>query len=95
MIEKKWLGATKEDLLLEWGPPTKTAFDDHGNEILTYESYETIDPTMKQDMSTLEITFTPYKIITMINEFYIDEDGIIYSYDWDRIETKHEIKMKI
>lgn len=45
-----WMGATKQQLILRWGPPTTTASDGNGGEILIYArrvygqfNYTTVD----------------------------------------------------
>lgn len=37
-IMGSWMGAQKKDLILSWGPPTRTTSDGNGGEVLVYSN---------------------------------------------------------
>jgi hypothetical protein len=61
-----WLGDTKQDLILKWGPPERTASDGGGGEVLVYSNQ----------------VYNPYtrNTIYQCRMFYVDSDGKIYHW---------------
>jgi hypothetical protein len=61
-----WIGSTKQDLILKWGPPERTASDGGTGEILVYSS--------RFYNATLNMTTYQYRLM------YADNDGKIYHW---------------
>jgi hypothetical protein len=62
-----WKGSSKHELILKFGPPTSTASDGNGGEILTYEE--------------LKRAYTDsFGYVTFVHKymFYANSNGIIY-----------------
>lgn len=59
---KSWIGQTKQEMLLNWGPPNARFSDGNNGEIYTYSV-------------SAPFSFGTY---TGISNFYIDSKGIIY-----------------
>ena len=76
-----WIGASKNELLLSWGPPNQTFSDGKGGEVWTYA----------QDRQTMGNAWTDSygrtywnapKQYQSVRQFYINENDIIYAYRW-------------
>jgi hypothetical protein len=61
-----WVGSTKQDLILKWGPPERTASDGGTGEILVYSS--------RFYNAALNMTTYQYRMM------YADNDGKIYHW---------------
>jgi len=61
-----WLGDTKQNLILKWGPPARVASDGGSGEILIY--------SRQVYMPQYRVNFYDYKM------FYANSQGKIYSW---------------
>jgi len=61
-----WLGSSKHDLIMSWGPPDRTADDGDGGQILIY-GHHVYAPN-------LNLNYWDYKMM------YADKDGKIYNW---------------
>lgn len=78
-----WLGATKADLLLKWGPPSSTFPDGKGGEIYSYiHSYQTSGSYKYNDFYDI-IIYRPPKEHQSIYRFYINSQDVIYNYYYE------------
>lgn len=78
---KSWLGASQDELLLEWGPPTYTTSDLKGGTIWVYEFQRQTTGTAY----TTQYGYTYYNAPVQykaVRQFFIDSNGIIYAYRW-------------
>lgn len=76
-IMDSWLGKTKQQLIMGWGPPERTASDGGAGEILVYSSQIYIPPSTfyggnGSSTTTRSVTFWDYKF------FYVDGNNKIY-----------------
>lgn len=72
-----WLGSTKQQLIMSWGPPARTASDGGTGEILVYARQVYIPPRTIYDgyggsSTTQAQTYWRYKYM------YVDSNGKIY-----------------
>jgi hypothetical protein len=90
-----WVGHTENELIADWGNPTRQVSDDNGGKIFVYEF---------QRESTSPAVLTTHKCAsweadcvnggravyqpsstspwTVLREFWIDGDGVIYKWKW-------------
>lgn len=62
-VMDSWIGATKQSVILSWGPPARTTSDGGTGEILVYA---------RQIYNPYGLSFYDYKM------FYVDNAGKIY-----------------
>ena len=79
-----WLGLTKQELIMAWGPPTKTALDAQGGEILIYDRTVTF-PLLPGQIQPSPFGGTQYTTpqsltVTRSRMFYISNEGKIYHW---------------
>lgn len=67
-----WIGYTKKQLILKKGPPTSITSDGDKGEVLVYE-----------DLRRAVISGT-YLTVVHRTMFYVNSDGIIYHWRYDR-----------
>jgi len=65
-----WIGSSKHQLILSWGPPVRTENDGNGGEVLVY-AHEVYIPEYRQH-------YWDYKMM------YADKDGKIYHWRMSR-----------
>jgi hypothetical protein len=70
---KSWVGRTANDLILELGPPTRTTSDGKGGQVLIYGGEQVIRTNRNGAV---------YSTRESVREYYVNEDGIIYSWRW-------------
>ena len=72
-----WLGSSKQQLILKWGPPAQTASDGANGEVLVYADryYYTLPP------STVPLLYWQYKMM------YVNGEGKIYHTLYKRNTT--------
>lgn len=71
-VMDSWMGATKQQLIMKWGPPTKTASDGGSGEILVYS-------TQKYDPGNAYLNLPP--LTYWDNKyFYINSEGKVYHW---------------
>jgi hypothetical protein len=81
---KTWIGQSKQQLLMQWGPPSATFDDGNGGEVWTYESFrQTIG--VAQTNSYGQTLYRPPQQYRAVRQFYIDRNGTIYSYRWQGV----------
>jgi hypothetical protein len=68
-----WMNGTKVALIQNWGPPTRVTDDGQGGEILVYDRANYIPNYYTGSHIT----------ITRSRSFYVNKDGIIYSWFCD------------
>jgi hypothetical protein len=83
-VMDSWLGLTKQELIMAWGPPSKTASDAQGGEILIYDRTVTF-PLLPGQIQPSPLGGTQYTTpqsltVTRSRMFYISNEGIIYHW---------------
>jgi len=82
-VMDSWLGSTKAELVLKWGPPVRIADDGQGGEIYVYEKQITFGqfPGSVKSTST-GLSYTNARSATVIRSrmFYINKEGKIYHW---------------
>ena len=71
-VMSSWMGANKQTLIMQWGPPSSVTSDGGKGEILVYEDVR---------------RGTIYgRMITVVHQtmFYVDQNGIIYHWFYKR-----------
>ena len=81
---KTWLNASKDQLLLQWGPPSETFRDGKGGEIWTYTFTNQTTGYAYTDSYGHTYWRSPQQY-QVVRQFFINEDGIIYAYRWQGI----------
>ena len=78
-IMDSWMGATKHSLILSWGPPSRTASDGDGGEVLVYaySGYSNSIPLLDGQYLPAQ-SWYDYRI------FYVSSEGKIYSWRTSR-----------
>ncbi len=71
-VMDSWIGASKQQLYMKWGPPTKTASDGGGGEILVY-SEQGYNPGIP-NYGVAPSTYWDNKY------FYVNSEGKIYHW---------------
>ncbi len=88
-----WLKHHKSELIQSWGPPTATADDGNGGQILIFDFSRSGGqiPGTIQDGIFGGVTYTtPQRIqVNEIYMFYVDSDGVIYH--WRAESNKDQI----
>jgi hypothetical protein len=83
---QSWVGHHQSDLIASWGPPQSTASDGKGGTILIYQSYVNLGQTPGQVTATgygnYYYTAPQQNGYGRSRMFYVDENGIIYSWHW-------------
>ncbi len=74
---QSWIGSTKQQLLLKWGPPTNVYSDGVGGEILCYEQTASTAGYYGQSW------YYPPQQILWYRHFFINPSGIIYHARWN------------
>ena len=81
-----WVGHHKSELFQVWGPPQQIHSDGAGGEILVYIENISLGQTpgkVKQDYYGNYTYTTPQqKSYNRSRMFYVNPDGIIYSWKW-------------
>jgi hypothetical protein len=80
-----WIGSSKKDLIMNWGPPDRTASDGSGGEILIYAKQVYIPAqrglsTVGSDGSVHTSSGTPSRTYWDYKLFYIDKKSTIYHW---------------
>jgi hypothetical protein len=83
---KSYVGHPKSELYLRWGPPTSVTSDGNGGEILIYESYvsqgQIPGSAYNNGYGGVSYTAPQQRGYTKTRMFYVDKDGIIYTFSW-------------
>ena len=70
---QSWQGKPAHNLIMKWGPPTRTITDGAGGQVLTYDYW-------------VPRTFIPYLGwiggYTATRSFYVNAEGVIYNWRW-------------
>lgn len=83
-VMNSWLGSTKEELLLQWGPPYSKYPDGKGGTIWTYQEIR----QTAGSAYTNKYGYTTYRApqqYNVVRQFFINAEGIIYAYRWQGI----------
>jgi hypothetical protein len=75
---KSWVGSTEHELILDWGPPTRTASDGSDGRILIYEYDRGGGKVHVNDNG--DVTIRAGSVSTRM--FYVNGKGVIYSWRW-------------
>lgn len=82
-VMDSWVGHTKQELLMSWGPPARVSSDGAGGEIIVYARQVYIPPQTStfydsyggSSTSTLPaVNYWDYRM------FWINKDGIVYHW---------------
>lgn len=81
-----WTGHHQSELIASWGPPTRTAPDGKGGLVLIYETYVDLGQSpgtaYVDPWGNLRYTTPQQRGYTRTREFYVDQNGTIYSWRW-------------
>jgi len=85
-VMQSWVGSHYSDLMMKWGPPTRSMPDGRGGQILIYEydRYTGQIPGRAHantdgSVSYTAPTHTGYVATRML---WVDSSGVIYSWRW-------------
>lgn len=89
-IMASWLGASEQELYLQWGPPNEVHSDGAGGKIVVYRytrSYTTpgtATTTYNYYTGRAETTYMPPTTTTVesYRMFWINARGVIYHWEW-------------
>ena len=83
---KSWEGSHYSQLLQSWGPPTQTSEDGLGGQILVYMYDRNLGQipgrAWKDNYGVVHYTAPQGNNYTATRMFYVNKDGIIYSWRW-------------
>src|SRR2546425_642135 len=83
---QSWVGHHQSDLIASWGPPQSTASDGKRGTILIYRRYVTLGQAPGQVTATgygnYNYTAPQQNGYEQSRMFYVDSNGIIYSWRW-------------
>jgi len=85
-IMNSWVGHYQTSLVSAWGQPTEVVPGDRGGRILIYESLKGTwgEETDKRIVGGAQYKARPRQEgYTAIRKFYVNEKGIIYSWEWE------------
>lgn len=85
-IMNSWVGHYQTELVAAWGQPTEVVSGDRGGRILIYESLKGTwgEETDKHIVGGAQYKARPLQEgYTAIRKFYVNEEGIIYSWEWE------------
>jgi hypothetical protein len=81
-----WIGKSKHDLIMSWGPPGRVDSDGAGGEVLTYGHYVNMGQTPGTVQPVLGggATYTAPQAngYQKVRQFYVRPDGTIYAHRW-------------
>lgn len=81
-----WVGSHYSDLMLKWGPPTRSVPDGRGGQILTYEYDRNMGQIPGRAVANWDgsVTYTaPVSTAYVATRmFWVDKDGVVYSWRW-------------
>lgn len=83
-VMNSWIGHTKHELILSWGPPTSVMDDGNGGEILIYDKRINMGSTTNGSASVNSNGNIDYSERTRDGSFtsrrmmYVDKEGKIY-----------------
>jgi hypothetical protein len=90
-----WMGHSENELIADWGEPTRTVSDDNGGKIFVYElQRESTTPAVltthkcsqwEADCVNGErAVYQPASTQTwaVLREFWINGDGVVYKWKW-------------
>lgn len=82
-----WVGSTQHDLILKWGPPTRTTSDGADGTILVYEYTSNGGQIPGQAYvgagGVVFYTAPQSTQRTATRMFYVNGEGVIYSWRWE------------
>jgi len=76
-----WLGANKDQLIMQWGPPSEIFDNGDDGEIWTY-SYTNQTSGYAYTNNYGQTFWRAPQRYKVVRQFYINKDGIIYAYRW-------------
>jgi hypothetical protein len=85
-VMQSWVGNHYSDLMMKWGPPTRSTPDGRGGQILIYEYDRDTGQIPGQAHSNPDgsVSYTaPTRTgYTAARMFWVDARGLIYSWRW-------------
>jgi hypothetical protein len=75
-----WLGASKSQLLLQWGAPSSTFTDGKGGEIYSYVYTNQTTGYSYTNYYTGQTFWRAPQQYQNVYRFYINSNGVIYAY---------------
>ncbi|HLO71509.1 MAG TPA: hypothetical protein VK167_11600 [Flavipsychrobacter sp.] len=87
-----WKGSTKHELLMGYGPASRSASDGDGGEILVFSDVITkSNPSLVPDGNggLMVQQNMPY-VYYLHKMYYINKDGIVYHWRWQRNQVPPE-----
>lgn len=85
-IMQSWVGNTPHDLILKWGPPTRTASDGADGYIMIYEfTAHGQVPGRAYTGADGVVYYTAPQSVERVSSrmFYVNAGGVIYSWRWE------------
>lgn len=86
VVMESWVGAHESELVERWGPPDSVVSDGKGGTILTYEGAGKVGESRGQvkvnAVGRVTVTSPKQHTYKRYRMFYVDKDGIIYSWKW-------------
>ncbi len=82
---RSWLGESKDQLQLKWGPPSSVLPDGKGGEIYSYESTKQT-PGYEYYNLFGERMYKPPDQYKVVRQFFINSSGNIYDYRWHGLD---------
>jgi hypothetical protein len=83
---QSWMGSTAQQLILSWGPPTRTSSDGAGGSILIYEYDRNMGqvPGLAVQNADGSVSYTaPQRSGYVASRmFWVNSGGLIYNWRW-------------
>jgi hypothetical protein len=83
---ESWMGSHQSELILKWGPPTRTAEDGAGGTILIYESDRDMGQAPGRAVRNWDgsVSYTAPRSNSYVatRMFWVRPNGTIYNWRW-------------
>ena len=83
---QSWVGQQYGDMMLKWGPPTRTAPDGRGGQIVIYEYNRDMGQTpgraVRNPDGSVSYTAPQSNGYVATRMFWVNADGVIYNWRW-------------
>ena len=88
-VMKSWVGESKQNLIISWGPPEQIIEDGEGGEILAYSRQVNAPVSYYANNSyqTTSITEFEYQI------FWVNSEGKIYQHETHRVYDRSQFNL--
>ena len=85
-VMRSWVGSHYSQLMLNWGPPTRSSPDGLGGQILVYEFDRNFGqiPGRAERQPDGSVTYTAPESVSWVAKrmFWVNSQGIIYAWRW-------------